>query len=123
MTEYNFLFKYIIIGNASDGKTQLLLRITHNKFTEDFQSIIGVEFWAKNVVIKSKQYHIQFWDTAGSEVYHSLTLSYYKNSVCAFVIYDITNRESFQYISKWIEDVQDNSPKSITLVLLGIKLT
>ena len=122
MKEYNFLFKYIVIGDPSVGKTNLLLKFTQNKFTEDYQATIGVEFGAKNVAIKGKQYRIQIWDTAGSEHFRSITRSYYKNSVCAFVVYDITNRESFRNISKWIEDVQDNSPKSINLVLVGNKI-
>ena len=122
MKEYNFLFKYILIGDVSVGKTNLLMRFTQNKFTEDYEGTIGVEFGTKTVKIKQKEYHIQIWDTAGSEQFRPITRSYYKNSVCAFVVYDISNRESFQNISQWIEDVQDNSPKTITFVLIGNKI-
>ena len=119
---YNYLFKYIIIGDAAVGKTNLLLRFTQNKFTEDYQETIGVEFGAKNIEIKTKKYRIQIWDTAGAENFRSITRSYYNNSVCALVVYDITNKDSFANVSKWIKDVQDYAPKTITLVLVGNKV-
>ena len=119
---YNYLFKYIIIGDAAVGKTNLLMRFTQNKFTENYQGTIGVEFGVKNIEIKTKKYRIQIWDTAGAENFRSITRSYYNNSVCAIVVYDITNRESFANVSTWIKDVQNNAPKTITLVLVGNKV-
>ena len=119
---YNYLFKYIIIGDAAVGKTNLLMRFTQNKFTENYQGTIGVEFGVKNIEIKTKKYRIQIWDTAGAENFRSITRSYYNNSVCAIVVYDITNRESFANVSTWIKDIQNNASKAITLVLIGNKV-
>ena len=119
---YNYLFKYIIIGDSSVGKSNLLMKFAHNKFTEDYQATIGVEFGAKNVELNSQTYRIQIWDTAGQENFRSITRAYYKNSVCAMVVYDITNKESFEHVQNWIEDVRNQSPKTVLIILIGNKI-
>jgi small GTP-binding protein len=118
---FDYLFKYIIIGDAAVGKSNLLLRYAHGQFKPEYQLTIGVEFGAKNVQIRGKTYRVQIWDTAGQENFRSITRAYYKNSVCALVVYDITNRESFNHIQSWIEDCKSQSPKTVILVLVGNK--
>jgi len=118
---YDYLFKYIIIGDMAVGKSNLLLRFTHGEFQEEYQLTIGVEFGAKNLIIKNKIYRIQIWDTAGQENYRSITRAYYKNSACALVVYDISNRNSFESVSSWVEDCKSQSPKTIYMVLVGNK--
>ena len=119
---YNYLFKYIIIGDSSVGKSNLLMKFAHNKFTEDYQATIGVEFGAKNIELNDQIYRIQIWDTAGQENFRSITRAYYKNSVCAMVVYDITNRDSFEHVQNWIEDVRNQSPKTVLIILVGNKI-
>ena len=119
---FNYLFKYIIIGDSAVGKSNILLRYIHDKFNEEFQSTIGVEFGAKNIKIEEKIYRIQIWDTAGQETFRSITRAYYKNSVCACIVYDITNRNSFQNIKSWVEDCKKQSPKTVFMVLIGNKI-
>ena len=75
----------------------------------------------KNITINNKNYRLQIWDTAGQENYRSITRAYYKNSVCAVLVYDITNRDSFEHISSWIEDCLAQSPKTVFMVLVGNK--
>ena len=118
---FDYLFKYIIIGDAAVGKSNLLLRYAHGQFKPEYQLTIGVEFGAKNVVIRNKTYRIQIWDTAGQENFRSITRAYYKNSVCALVVYDISSRDSFNNVSTWIEDCRNQSPKTIFMVLVGNK--
>ena len=118
---FNYLFKYIIIGDASVGKSNILLKYAHNQFKPEYQLTIGVEFGAKNIEISDKVYRIQIWDTAGQENFRSITRAYYKNSVCALVVYDITNRESFNNVQSWIDDCKSQSTKSIFMVLIGNK--
>ena len=119
---FNYLFKYIIIGDSAVGKSNILLRYIHDKFNEEFQSTIGVEFGARNIKIEDKIYRIQIWDTAGQETFRSITRAYYKNSVCACVVYDITNKNSFQNIKSWLEDCKKQSPKTVFLILIGNKV-
>lgn len=118
---FDYLFKYIIIGDAAVGKSNLLLRYAHGQFKPEYQLTIGVEFGAKNVQIRGKTYRVQIWDTAGQENFRSITRAYYKNSVCALVVYDISSRDSFNNVSTWIEDCKNQSPKTIYMVLVGNK--
>jgi small GTP-binding protein len=118
---FDYLFKYIIIGDAAVGKSNLLLRYAHGQFKAEYQLTIGVEFGAKNVEIRNKIYRVQIWDTAGQESFRSITRAYYKNSVCALVVYDISSRDSFNNVSTWIEDCKNQSPSTIYMVLVGNK--
>ena len=118
---FHYLLKYIIIGDSSVGKSNILLRYSQDRFSDEYQATIGVEFGAKNIEINNKIYRVQIWDTAGQENFRSITRAYYKNSVCAFVVYDISNRESFDNAQNWIEDCKTQSPKTIFLVLVGNK--
>ena len=119
---YNYLLKYIIVGDPSVGKSNILMKFAHNKFIEDYQATTGVEFGAKNIEIKDQIYRIQIWDTAGQENFRSITRAYYKNCVCAMVVYDITNSNSFQHIQNWIEEIQEQSPKTVLIILIGNKI-
>ena len=118
---YSYLLKYKIIGDSAVGKSNLLLRYAHEKFNEDYQATIGIEFGSKNIEIDNEKYRIQIWDTAGQENFKSLTRAYYKNSVCAIIVYDITNKQSFNNINTWIDDCKNQSPKTIFFVLVGNK--
>ena len=119
---FNYLFKYIIIGDSSVGKSNILLKYAHNQFKPEYQLTIGVEFGAKNIEINQRAYRIQIWDTAGQENFRSITRAYYKNSVCALVVYDVTNKDSFDNVKAWIEDCKSQSPKTILMVLVGNKI-
>ena len=119
---FHYLLKYIIIGDASVGKSNILLKYAHNQFKAEYQLTIGVEFGAKNIKIKDKIYRRQIWDTAGQENFRSITRAYYKNSVCALVVYDITNRQSFENVKAWIEDCKSQSPSTILMALVGNKI-
>ena len=119
---YNYLFKYIIVGDPSVGKSNLLMKFAHNKFTDEYQATIGVEFGAKNIEFDNQIYRIQIWDTAGQENFRSITRAYYKNSVCAMVVYDITSLDSFHHVQNWIEDIRNQSPKTVLIILIGNKI-
>ena len=118
---YNYLIKFIIIGDAAVGKSNLLVRYTSGQFKEEYQLTIGVEFGSNNVIIRDNTYLIQIWDTAGQENFRSITRSYYKNTACAIIVYEISNKKSFENISSWIEECKNTAPKSILMVLVGNK--
>ena len=120
-TNFNYLFKFIIVGDSSVGKSNLLLRYLYDKFEEDYHATIGVEFGAKNLEINNINYRIQLWDTAGQEQFRSITRAYYQNSVCAIVVYDISNEISFNNIKEWVDDVKAQSPNNIYIMLVGNK--
>ena len=76
---------------------------------------------AKNLTIKERNIRIQIWDTAGQEAFRSITRSYYKNSTCAFIVYDITSRKTFDNVDIWLKECKDMCFKDILIVLVGNK--
>ena len=118
---YDYLLKFIIIGDDLVGKSNLSSHYVDGQFNPDYQLTIGVEFRAKNVEIRNTTYRIQIWDAGGRESLRKITRTYFKNTVCALVVYDISNRNSFNNVSSWIEDCRYNSPKTIFMVLVGNK--
>ena len=118
---FHYLLKYVIIGDSGVGKSNILLRYVNNTFSEEFKTTVGVEFGAKNIEVNNNIYRIQIWDTAGQENFRSIARAYYKNSVCACIVYDITNRASFQSVQSWIDDCSKQTSKTILLLLIGNK--
>ena len=120
-SEYNYLCKYIIIGDGGVGKSNLLLRYAHGQFNPEYQVTIGVEFGIKDVEIGNNTFRIQIWDTAGQENFKSITRSYFKNSICAIICYDITKKDSFDNVTTWIEDCKTQCYKNVYMILVGNK--
>ena len=101
---FDYILKYIIVGDGTVGKSSLLLRFTKNTFNQEYEMTLSVDFGTRNIKIRDKIYRIQIWDTAGQENLKSITRAYYKNSICAIVVYDITSRKSFNNVSNWIKE-------------------
>ena len=118
---YSYTIKYIIVGDSSVGKSNLLLRYSKNIFDPGHTATLGIEFANKKLVYNNINYLIQIWDTAGQENFRSVTRAYYKASACAMIVYDISNRKSFQNIENWIKDCVNLAPKTVLLVLIGNK--
>ena len=119
--EYDYLYKLILVGDSYVGKTNILSKYIKNEFNQNTKSTVGVEFGTKILKIEDKIIKAQIWDTAGQERYKSITSTYYKGAKGAFIVYDITNRLTFESVDKWIQDLNLNSDKNITLLLIGNK--
>jgi len=118
---YAYLFKYIIIGDTGSGKSCLLLQFTDKRFQPVHDLTIGVEFGARLVTIDKRQMKLQIWDTAGQESFRSITRSYYRGAAGALLVYDITRRDTFRHIGKWLEEARQNGNQNMTIVLIGNK--
>ena len=118
---YDFLFKLILIGDSSVGKSNILLKYLKGEFDHNSKATVGVEFGTKNIIINNKKIKIQIWDTAGQERYRSITSAYYKGAKGAFIVYDITRKLTFDNIDKWATDLKTNGDKNISIVLIGNK--
>ena len=121
-TKPDCTIKYIIVGNAYVGKSNIIYRFVENKFSENYKATINLDFSYKNIKIKDKIYRIQLWDTVGQEEFQSISRGYYKSGACALVVYDITDRDSFNNVSNWVEECKNNGPSTISLVLVGNKI-
>uniref|UniRef100_A0A8C5S3Z3 RAB4A, member RAS onco family n=1 Tax=Laticauda laticaudata TaxID=8630 RepID=A0A8C5S3Z3_LATLA len=86
----DFLFKFLVIGNAGTGKSCLLHQFIEKKFKDDSNHTIGVEFGSKIINVGGKYVKLQIWDTAGQERFRSVTRSYYRGAAGALLVYDIT---------------------------------
>ena len=118
---YDHLFRYIIVGDMAVGKSCLLLQFTDNKFRHQHELTIGVEFGGKTIQVNGKNIKIQIWDTAGQEAFQAITRTYYKGATGALVVYDITRRDTFNHVTKWLDEVRANALKEIQIILIGNK--
>ena len=118
---YDMIFKLVLIGDSFVGKTNIMSKYLKNEFHEDSKATVGVEFGSKKFVIAKVNIKAQIWDTAGQERYKSITNAYYKGSKGAFVVYDITRKETFDSVDKWIADLKQSGDKKITILLIGNK--
>jgi Ras-related protein Rab-2A len=117
----DYLFRYIIVGDVSVGKSCIMLRFSSNQFREEHELTIGVEFAIKFYEIKNKNIKIQIWDTAGEEAFQSITKNYYKNAIGALLVYDITKKSSFDHLKNWLDNIRENSSRNIKIILIGNK--
>ena len=120
--EQDFTFKFIIVGNAYVGKSNISYRFIKGTFCEKYHATVGLDFAYKTLKIGNKTYKIQIWDTAGQECFKSIARGYYKNSACALIVYDITKSDTFNNVITWVEECKRNGPSTITMVLVGNKI-
>ncbi|XVE76688.1 hypothetical protein DITRI_Ditri13aG0001600 [Diplodiscus trichospermus] len=117
----DYVFKVVLIGDSAVGKSQLLARFTRNEFNIDSKATIGVEFQTKTLLVDRKTIKAQIWDTAGQERYRAVTSAYYRGAVGAMLVYDITKRQSFDNVSRWLEELRGHADKNIVIMLVGNK--
>lgn len=117
----DYVFKVVVIGDSAVGKTQMLSRFAKNEFCFDSKSTIGVEFQTRTVTINGKLIKAQIWDTAGQERYRAVTSAYYRGALGAMLVYDITKRQTFDHVARWIEELRSHADNSIVVMLIGNK--
>ena len=118
---YDMIFKIVLIGDTSVGKTNILSKYLSNEFDPDSKATVGVEFGTKDFKIGNNIVKVQIWDTAGQERYRSITNAYYKGAKGSLLVYDITNPKTFESLDKWISDLKTNAEEKISIVLIGNK--
>ena len=120
-SETEMIFKIIIIGDMSSGKTNILLRYISNKFEAHSQPTVGVEMAGKDLKINEDIVKAQIWDTAGQEKYDSLITSYYKGAKGVLIVYDITQKSTFDKIESYMNKLKEYNDKNISVILVGNK--
>eukprot|EP01018_Ginkgo_biloba_P012941 Gb_39880 [translate_table: standard] len=117
----DYVFKVVVIGDSAVGKSQILSRFARNEFSLDSKSTIGVEFQTRTLVIDHKTVKAQIWDTAGQERYRAVTSAYYRGAVGAMLVYDITKRQTFDHVARWLEELRGHADNNIVIMLIGNK--
>jgi len=121
-TPADHLFKIVLVGDSGVGKSNILTRFTRDTFSHEEKSTIGVEFAVRVLPMPDgKRVKAQIWDTAGQERYRAITNAYYRGAVGAILIYDMTRRDSFQNIPRWLRELRDHASEDIVLLLVGNK--
>ena len=94
------------------GKSSIILRYTKNEFNASMVSSIGVDFKAKDIIVDNKKVKLQLWDTAGHERFRTITTSYYRGAHGIAIVFDLSDRETFEHVEKWLEEINKIKFKS-----------
>lgn len=119
--EFDYMFKLLIIGNSSVGKTSVLFRYADEQFTSQFVSTVGIDFKVKTIVKNGTRIKLQIWDTAGQERYRTITTAYYRGALGFLLMYDITNEESFNAVQDWSTQIRTYGWENAQVILVGNK--
>ncbi|CAH1439909.1 unnamed protein product [Lactuca virosa] len=117
----DYLFKIVLLGDSGVGKSNLLARFARNEFFANSKSTIGVEFQTQKMEINGKEVKAQIWDTAGQERFRAVTSAYYRGAVGALLVYDITRRQTFDSISRWLHELHTHCDMNVITILVGNK--
>ncbi len=118
---YDMLFKVLLVGNTSVGKSSLFLRFVDKIWNDAFVPTIGVDFKIKTLNINNKNIKLQIWDTAGQERFRTIISSYYRGAHGILLIFDVTETESFESLKNWLIEIEKNTNKNVIKLLIGNK--
>ncbi|GFE53354.1 GTP-binding protein ypt1 [Babesia ovis] len=119
--DYDHLFKLVLIGDSGVGKSCVLLRFADDTFTDSYITTIGVDFRFRTIEVEGRKVKLQIWDTAGQERFRTITSAYYRGADAIIVVYDITDKLSFENVSAWLQEVEKFAPDGIHKLLIGNK--
>ena len=114
--------KVVLVGSSKVGKSCILNRFVQGIFDRDIQTTVGAAFITKIITTPSGPVRLQIWDTAGQEKFRSIAPMYYRSSSFAILVFDITDKLSIQCLEDWADDIADNAPHDIKLILVGNKI-
>jgi small GTP-binding protein len=119
------VFKVIAVGDGSVGKTSITIRFCEGKFSQEYLMTIGANFGVKQNTVsfgeENKDIKLQIWDTGGQERFSPIRELYYKGALGAIVVFDVTNRESFEHVPTWFTEIRKNV-SNIPITLIGNKI-
>lgn len=121
MNDYDAIYKIVVIGNSSVGKSTMLLRYIDNIFEQNYGNTIVVDFKIKTIEQNGQKIKLQIWDTAGQEKFKSILSSYYKGAHGIIVVFDITNKDSFQNVRNWVDQANRHAKPDSVKILIGNK--
>jgi small GTP-binding protein len=117
-----YVFKLLLVGDSTVGKSSLMEKYMTNYFPYDPTSTIGIDYATKEIEHMGKNFKLNIWDTAGQERFKSITTSYYRDSDCVILCYDITNRCTFEKLKDWISLIKLHTAENIVIFIVGTKL-
>lgn len=118
---HDMQIKLLMIGDSGVGKTCLLLRYANDSFSPTFITTIGIDFKIKTITLDEKVIKLQIWDTAGQERFRTITTSYFRGAQGILLVYDVTDRGSFDNIRNWVGQIQQHADVNVNKILIGNK--
>ena len=117
------VYKLLLLGDSTVGKTCFLIKYSDQSFQDIHMATIGLDYRVKTMKLKNnKEVKIQIWDTAGQDRFRSITKNYYKGSHGIILIYDITNRRTFENVQQWISQIREETSQNVVIYLIGNKI-
>ena len=117
------VYKVLLLGDSTVGKTCFLLRYCDKTFQEAHLSTIGLDYRLKTMTLQSgKNIKLQIWDTAGQDRFRAITKNYYKGANGIILIYDVTNRQSYENVKNWITQIREEANPNVVIYLAGNKV-
>ena len=114
-------YKIVVLGDISVGKTSILSRFRYGIFEPEYMPTLGIDFFSQNLFYEDKTIRLILWDTAGEERFRSFIPSYLKNADCIIIVFDITNKDSFNSLNKWLTDSKNNASEGTIYIICGNK--
>jgi len=121
MNKYDYLIKIMMIGDSSVGKSCMLTRYSDDTFSTSYISTVGIDFKVRTLNLENKVIKLQIWDTAGQERFRNIVSAYYRGTMGAIIVYDVTNLSSFKSIDYWLQSISKNGDANLVKVLVGNK--
>ena len=120
-SDYDYLFKLVVIGDSGVGKSSICTRYTKGFYNDVFITTIGVDFECHTISLDEKIIKLQIWDTAGQERFKAITNSFYRGAQGIIIVFDVTNWESFDNVKNWLKEVDRRETETPYKLLLGNK--
>ncbi|XP_066446602.1 EF-hand calcium-binding domain-containing protein 4B isoform X2 [Eleutherodactylus coqui] len=115
------LFKIVVVGNSSVGKTSFLRRFCEGSFYPGTSATVGIDYSVKTLTVENCQVALQLWDTAGQERYRSITKQFFRKADGVIIMYDITSKDTFTGVRQWLTSVEEGAGENIPILMLGNK--
>ena len=122
-TGMDCVYKVLLLGDSTVGKTCILLKYTDKIFQETHMMTIGLDYRLKTMKLQSgKEVKLQIWDTAGQDRFRSITKNYYKGSHGIILIYDVTSLKTFENVKSWVSQIHEEISDKVVIYLVGNKI-
>lgn len=122
-SEFDYVVKICLLGQTTVGKTNLITRFTENKYNSNTPATIAFDFKSKVISLNNskKKVKLNIYDTAGQERFMSICKNFFQRADGIILVYDITSRESYEYIPNWIEKIKEFN-QDLPIILFGNKI-